>query len=163
MDRPQHDNPSPDDPSVPYVRPTRGAWRIIAVLLTLAVVLGLLVFRNLMASERYLVESWHEMGELGTTASVEGCVDGVLAWSQDCEAMKGLCDVSVTGMMVRCLEGQDRRSYCRENGTRMRDTRFGVAECDQRELESRHERAVCAASYRAVDGHCRLIIGDETL
>ncbi len=163
MDRPQHDTTGRDESSAARERPTKGAWRIIAVLLVLATVLGVLMFRNLMESERYLAQSWHEIGELGTGMSVDGCVDAVLNWSQRCEAMKGLCDLSVTGMMARCLEGQDRRAYCSDVGIRMYDTRYGVAECTRRELESRHERSVCAASYRAVDGHCRVVTRDETL
>jgi hypothetical protein len=162
MDRPEHHAQSiASEPDA--TRSTRGAWRIVVVLLLLAAVLGVVVFRNLVTSERYLAQVWHQMGDRGTALSVEGCVDEVLGWSDRCEAIKGLCDLAVTGMMVRCLEGQDRRDYCFSEAPRMQTTHFGVPECEARHLESRHDQAVCAATYRAVDGHCRLIIRDEAL
>jgi hypothetical protein len=173
MNRPEHHaqvnpdaqvNPVEDGPHDTHPsRSARGAWRIVVVLLLLAAVLGVVVFRNLVTSERYLSQVWHDMAERGTELTVEGCVDAILAWNHECEAMKGLCDLSVTGMMVSCLQGGDRRSYCAAEGSRMQTTHFGVSECSGRALSTRHEKAVCAASYRAVGGHCRQLILSEAL
>ena len=160
------DDATPTEKPPELALDTRGRQsgvRIAVLLLAAAAVLGVLVFRNLVVSESYLRGVWHEIGERGATLSVEGCVDEVIRFSDECEAIKGLCDVTVTGMMARCLGSGDRVAYCEDVGNRTRDTRFGVAECSARQLPSRHERTVCAASYRAIDGHCRQLQRDEVL
>lgn len=131
------------------------AYLVVGIVLALSTVMAIVVAFRLRQSERHLTEVQREMTEAGAELDVVGCVDAVVEWFDDCEAMSGLCDQSIMRMMGACLSGRDRAAYCADVGDTA-TTHFGNDECREREL-SRHDRKACALSYRAIDAHCQQI------
>lgn len=92
--------------------------------------------------------------------SVEGCVDEVLAWVEDCPGVSSWCQSSLPDVTNMCLLSQDRSEYCESVGDAVLTTRFGFDECSARydQIEGRYTRRYakkhCSLIFRVIAGHC---------
>lgn len=119
--------------------------------------MGIVSTFTYMSSERVLSQDLAYFRQRGTELSPEKCIDEVIQWRTNCQAMKSLCDISIARMMGTCLAAQDRKQYCVQLGRITSDTHFGFKECQQRRLSSRVKKA-CTLAYRSIDSHCKNII-----
>jgi hypothetical protein len=135
----------------------RSARLILLIMLSISLALGVLAYWRYQQSEHFIRGSMTAFERRGTEASVEQCVDEVISWTEECSAIIGLCDASVSRMMNACLRGQDRSRYCAGvPSSATADTRFGYPECKRRGVKGRTKKA-CAAAYRMLAAHCELL------
>jgi hypothetical protein len=130
-------------------------YKVIAIVLALSTAMAVFLAFRLRQSDHHLSDTQHRMEEAGASLDVPGCLDLVLDWYGECEAMAGLCQQSVSRMMGACLAAQDRTEYCDSVEGQTTTTAFGNDDCrsEERGLE-RRMRTACAASYRAIHVHC---------
>ena len=118
-----------------------------------SLIAGAWAFHMLNVSQKFVKISLAEVALKGKTSSVDDCVSVTMEWYKTCEAMKSLCDSSVSRVMRQCLIGQDRQNDCVELGQLTMDTHFGFKECQARGV-TRFTRKACANAFRAIDHHC---------
>ncbi len=145
----------PDNTAQSTTHSRTGHWgyRIIGLLMLGSLFMGGIIAWRYRQSESHLWETQAAMLEAGEQLDPVGCVDEVIDWFQNCEAMAGLCDQSIVRMMGACMAAQDRHQYCEDLDVSTASTHFGNEACREREL-GRHHRKACALSYRAIDAHC---------
>jgi len=131
----------------------RTGIKVVLLVLAVSTVLAFILLGNFKTSEKYISSSAVKFTERGGELSAEGCVDEVLAWSIECEAIKQICKESVGLMMISCLKAKERNEYCAEVLPVAADTHFGRAHCKERGYSRRHK--ACAAAYGAIDLYCR--------
>lgn len=92
---------------------------------------------------------------------VDGCVDAVLDWIEDCPGVSSWCQGSLPDVTNKCLATRDRTAYCESVGTEVGSTRFGFDECSARydaidgHYARRYAKKHCALIYRTIAGMCR--------
>lgn len=139
--------------------PRRGGLWVVGLLLAIATVLAIFASYRFSASERYLTGVHEAFVQRGQTLSVDQCVDEVLDWRSQCEAMKSLCDSNVERMMDACLNGQDRSAWCGDAGDAFGDSHFAATACSAHGID-RSDRGpwkFCGMAYRSIDMHCRTL------
>lgn len=136
-------------------RTRHAGYKVIAIILAISTAMAVFLAFRLRQSDHHLSDTQHRMEEAGASLDVAGCLDLVLDWYGECEAMAGLCQQSVSRMMGACLAAQDRTDYCDSVAGQTTTTAFGNDDCrsEERGLE-RRMRSACAASYRAIHVHC---------
>lgn len=135
-------------------------YKVVAGLLVLAVAIGVTAYYRFVQSEKHLTERFEYFVSLGPTQTVDGCLNEVLHWSENCSAMLSLCKDSVPRMMSACLDGADRSEYCAGVEDIRRMTSFGYDDCHSRQLDKVRNRA-CADAYRAIDKFCDTRFGNR--
>ena len=126
------------------------------------VVMGVGSTAKYFQSEDHIGKTLAHMVEAGKTATIEECVDEVLAWRPQCTALVGLCDGSIDRVMSACLAGQDRTNECLALREDIGHTGLGVEECRARGIERRKgQDKECAKSYGQVSAYCRELLPDE--
>jgi hypothetical protein len=89
------------------------SW-IIALTLIGTAILSLATFAawQLNRSKHYLDTSLADLKAQGATIDAPGCIQAVLNWRPQCEAMASMCDNSLGQLTDACLSSQDRSLYC---------------------------------------------------
>ncbi|MFT5434612.1 MAG: hypothetical protein ACI9OJ_005326 [Myxococcota bacterium] len=130
---------------------------VLGAIFAVSIAMGLISYGQFMDSEARIQSDFGGIRELGATVDVDGCVDAVIAWHGQCDAMKVLCDKSVGRMMEQCLDGGDRSGYCgRVDFTSNANSGFGYQQCKERGSHAtRTAKKVCGTTYRAIAFHCK--------
>ncbi|MGM0577305.1 MAG: hypothetical protein ACQEXJ_16380 [Myxococcota bacterium] len=127
---------------------------MIGTVFVLAIVLGVLAFRNYRASERHIQQSMAEFDEMGVRLDADGCVAAVLDWNGRCEAMKTLCDHAVPMAMEHCLAARDRSEVCDGLGdTETARAQWTYHKCEEHDVTRANKKA-CTNAYRALIQYC---------
>lgn len=135
-----------------------GLW-VVGIVMVFATGLAIFASYRFRSSEQYLTQAHDEFAERGEALTVSECVNSVLEWRHECEAMKSLCDSNVERMVTACIEARDRSGYCASVGDSISDSHFSAAACADHGID-RSEREpwkFCGMAYRAVDFHCRSV------
>ncbi|MCA9682990.1 MAG: hypothetical protein KC457_12395 [Myxococcales bacterium] len=144
----------------------------LRVLLTIAVVLsGLMVVFGSTTARNYDEFEAYRRATLENQEApprwqvehldVDGCVDAVLDWIEDCPGVSSWCEGSLPDVTNSCLETIDLGPYCQEVGDEVMSTRFGYGECAERydAIEGRYARRAakkhCSLIYRTLAGRCQ--------
>ena len=154
------------DPSTPIETPEeiakkggRTATLVIGGLILGSTLIAVFAYGKFVESEKQLHRDFEEMRVKGEALTISECVDEVLVWRSNCNAMVFLCDRSVGRMMEMCLDGQDRSAYCASMDTKeMTRTTFGYAECKAKGAHTdRQTKKQCGTTWRAVAAWCTSI------
>ncbi len=128
-------------------------WSMTAV----ALFMGVFAYYRYITSEKEIMSGMASMEAQGTTIDSEGCVDRVLAWHKQCDALSVMCNDAVKIAMFHCLEARDRTEDCsklKPDVVSRGQWVFGV--CKDRGTECRiRKQCPCADAYRALDSFCR--------
>ena len=143
-------------------QPDRWGKRILISVILFSIILAVYLANIYGKSAEHLAQVTDEMSIRGEELSISGCLDEVLDWLTQCEAISSLCDQSVSRMMGICLSAQNRGAYCDELGPESGDTGFGNDDCRGREMNRAGMRA-CGAAYRAIHVHCVELRAAEAL
>jgi hypothetical protein len=127
---------------------------VVGGLLAASVILGGLMYRRYVASERLVRAAAADLETRGRSLGGEECVSSVLDWGRSCAAMKVVCEEAVGPLVRTCLQARDRTDYCGTLGARL-DTHFSFERCRERGYGRRNR--LCAEAYLAVVGHCRAL------
>ena len=128
--------------------------KFVFLLLAFASLMGFYAFYNFKLANRVLRNELVSTESRGKDLSFEQCIDQVVAWVPQCEAMKSLCEAYSGGIMDACLRGRDRKQECVSIADRPTVSQFGYKECQARELGRALTKA-CANAYKALDIHCK--------
>ncbi len=122
-----------------------------------AVFMGVFAFYRYSSSERTIMQGMAAIEQEGRTLDAEGCVDAVLRWHKQCDAISVMCNDAVKIAMYHCLESRDRSADCSElkpDVVSRGQWVFGV--CKDRGTTCRiRKQCPCADAYRAFDSFCR--------
>ncbi len=142
--------PPPNSPR----KPSTGIL-VVAAIIFVGAIMGAFVYRSFAYSSAILERDRKAFIDAGLALDAEACLDRTLEWYARCDVMKALCDASVPRMLKTCLAGADRSLYCKGLGDKVRSTRFGYHECENRGLTRRTPAwKACAVSYRAIANFC---------
>lgn len=145
----------PSSVDVPSPEATTGRlWPLLAVLTLLigtGSVLGVLAFRQYVASELAMRELYRQAGEAGATLDADSCAAWTLAAQKRCTAMQSLCQGAIPGLTERCLAARDRSADCRGLGETA-DTHWSRDRCKRRGYDPRNRG--CAIAYLALAAYC---------
>ena len=130
---------------------------VLGAITILSVICSILAISQLQKSGIYLGKEVSQFTSIGKSASVEDCVDSVLSWASKCEAIRGLCESSVSKMMSACLVSQNREDYCDSVGRAVFDSHFGFQKCYARGFSKRNKP--CAEAYSTIGGYCLHVNG----
>lgn len=124
------------------------------------VVFGFLAYWRYASSEGYVAEGIPHMEAVGGELDVEGCVDEVVAWHDECdqhETNAAVCLQAVKVHMFHCLSQKDRAEACEADFPEEReDGKWVYDQCAERGTACKIKReCACAESYRATDSFCR--------
>ncbi len=150
------DQPASVQPSAPSGS-SDATWKwVVGGLGVGSVAIGIFLYSQYARSERVLMRDLDTIRDQGRALTPEGCIDAVLGWWKGCEAMSGLCDMSVPRMMMTCLQAADRSAYCSAHPSDTTAATFGKQQCKDKGFTStKQQRATCAFCYRSVDYHCK--------
>ena len=121
----------------------------------------MLAFSQYKRSDQHLVSSKQALYEAGATLDTEGCVDAVLEWFGDCQALEAVCDKAVDTMMLSCLAAQDRKAECDALEGQLDSTHLDFERCASRGLNAHEDHSkrrpsnACASTYRAFADWCK--------
>lgn len=143
-------------------RGSSGARWVLLGLLGVSTLVAVLVAWRFRVSEQYIIASLEEMEARGAELTPEGCVDAMLSWRKECEAMKSLCDSTVDRMIQACLGGQDRVTYCEALDGAAADAHYGYERCQERGLSKRDRQLwkPCGDAYKTMDQYCRHVMSE---
>ncbi len=139
------------------VRENHNAWRVLGVIGILALVLGVLAFRNIKRSIITIDKTQKSMIAAGKKLNLNGCVDRILEWKKMCGAIHVICRSSIPRMTAACLEAQERKADCRALKLKQYKTsaHFRHALCKAKGLHRRrHWKRECGAIYGTVWKYC---------
>ena len=119
--------------------------------------LALVAYNGFVRSEKTLYVEFADMKAKGRTLSAEQCVDEVLAWRDQCDAMELLCNRSIGRMMEMCLAEGQHTDFCTEVRAKPTGrTSFGFEECKAWGAHAdRKTKKICGTTYRAIAAFCR--------
>ncbi len=132
--------------------------RLVLLSMTaVALFMGVFAYYRYVTSERVIMAGMASLELKGTNLDSEGCIDEVLAWHKQCDALSVMCNDAVSIAMYHCLEARDRAPDC---GKLKPDVvsrgQWVFAVCKERGTECRHRKqCACADAYRALDSFCR--------
>jgi len=140
----------------------RTTWVVLGCIFVGSLIMGFVSYGQFMSSEQSIQADFDGMRERGASLDPEGCVDAVIAWHAECQAMKVLCDKSVGRMMEQCMAGADRHAYCAATDVSSNaHSGFGFKQCKARGAHEgkgkRLKKKVCGTAYRAIAYHCQSI------
>lgn len=129
---------------------------VLGVMAILAVVLGVFSYWRYVQSENYFATTLAVIDEQGRELDVEGCVDVVLEWHEECSANKPLCDNGVPRVMTHCLAGRDRTEACEALDLSSAKAQWVFSSCLERDTPCTNKKqCACADAYRTLDSYCR--------
>ncbi|MBI2565423.1 MAG: hypothetical protein HYV63_00135 [Candidatus Schekmanbacteria bacterium] len=131
---------------------------VVGALLAIGVLLGVVSFRGATTSGRMLRDDLARIASRSHTLTAEACVDEAIHWHRHCGAAVVMCDAFLPRVTATCLAGADRTDYCRSVAADFFSTRFDFARCSARGFAPRAMKT-CALAYRAVEAHCRRVLG----
>lgn len=140
------------------VREKHAAWKVLGIIAVLALVLGVLAFRNIKRSIITIDKTQKEMVAAGKKLNLEGCVQRVLKWKRMCGAIHVICRSSIPRMTAACLEAKQRKNACRSMklGQYKTSAHFRHSMCKARGLHRRrHWKRECGAVFGTVWKYCK--------
>jgi len=132
--------------------------RLVLLSMTaVALFMGVFAFYRYTTSEREIMAGMAEVEQKGVTLDSEGCIDHVLAWHKQCDALSVMCNDAVKIAMFHCLEARDRAQDCGKlNPDVVSKGQWVFKVCKDRGTECRiRKQCACADAYRALDSFCR--------
>jgi hypothetical protein len=123
-------------------------------LFVLAFVLGLLVFKNYMESEKAVTTSLTQLKNTAPNMSIEQCAQHTMDWYLHCNAMQQICDDTVPRMMKVCLVLGDKASQCSAYGKDIYGYNFGATQCKPY-FKNRNQKKACADTWQIIADFCK--------
>ena len=141
-------------PNTPFKRKNDFGIFIIVSLFGLAVILGGLVFVNYISSVKQVTHALSETQSMASRLSIEGCAKHNIEWYKGCNAMKQICDDTVSRMIKVCLVNGDKSSQCSKYSDKVNGYNFGYEEC-QPYLSNKNMKRACADTWQAIADYCK--------
>ncbi len=130
---------------------------VLLSMTAVAVFMGVFAYYRYVTSEREIMGAMASLEKDGVALDSEGCIDHVLAWHKQCDALSVMCNDAVKIAMFHCLEARDRADDCgklKPDVVSRGQWVFGV--CRDRGTACRfRKQCACADAYRALDSFCR--------
>lgn len=131
-----------------------GGMGVLLGLLALSAVLGVVVFFQYIRSEKIVTEALRDRQNEAPALSIEQCAQKNMDWYLHCNAMKQICDDTVTRMMKICLVGGEKAPQCAAYGEQVRGYNFGLEQC-QPYMHNRMQKKACADTWQTVADFCK--------
>jgi hypothetical protein len=127
---------------------------VVIGLFVLAFVLGIIVFRNYMQSEKIVTLSLSQMQADAPHLSIEQCAQRNMEWYTHCDAMEQICDDTVSRMIKVCLVLGDKKNQCSAYGDEVFGYNFGAKQC-QPYFKNRNQKKACADTWQNIADFCK--------
>lgn len=125
-------------------------------LFVLAGVLGVVVFRNYIQSEKVVTSALSQLKDEAPKLTIEQCAQRNMDWYIKCDAMQQICDDTVTRMMKVCLVNGDKVSQCTAYGDEVLGYNFGAAQCKPYFKNHNYKKA-CADTWQTIADFCKAV------
>ncbi|MES2614267.1 MAG: hypothetical protein V4591_02510 [Bdellovibrionota bacterium] len=125
-------------------------------LFVLAAVLGWVVFRNYIQSEKSVTAALSQIKIDAPNLTIEQCAQKNIEWYLHCDAMQQICDDTVSRMMKVCLVLGDKASQCSVYGNEVLGYNFGAEQCKPY-FKNRNQKKACADTWQAIADFCKAV------
>ena len=149
---PEHNT---EENSTPKKKKDMG-MRVVGGLFILSLVLGILVFRNYMQSEKLVTTDLNYLKLKAPSLTIEQCAQNNMSWYLKCDAMEEICDDTVTRMMKVCLVLGDKSAQCSAYGKEIYGYNFGAAQCKPY-FKKRNQKKACADTWQTIADYCKSV------
>jgi hypothetical protein len=131
--------------------------RILATIALIVCALAAFAAWQLNRSKRYLDQGIAMFQEKGKSLDAFTCIQSVISWRNECEAMASMCDNALGQMIDACLSAQDRSAYCVANHPDTSDNHSVNDMCIALGVDrkQRPEWKQCGIIIEGVRHHCR--------
>ena len=127
---------------------------VIIGLFVLAAVLGTVVFRNYIQSEKSIISALSQMQKDAPSLTIEMCAQRNMQWYKSCHVMAQICDDTVTRMMKVCLVNGNKSSQCSAFGADIFGYNFGAEQCKPF-YHNRNDKKACADTWQTIADYCK--------
>lgn len=131
---------------------------VVISIFVLASVVGFVVFKNYIRSEKAVTLALTQLQEAAPRYSIEECAQKNMDWYLHCDSMQQICDDTVTRMMKICLVNGDKSALCSIYGKEIYGYNFGYKQC-QPYFKNRSHKKACADTWQTVADFCKATFG----
>ncbi len=129
---------------------------LVIGLFVLAGLLGTVVFKNYIQSEKSVTLALTNTKEEAPHLSIEQCAQKNIEWYLKCDAMQQICDDTVKRMMKVCLVNGDKAAQCSVYGEEVKGYNFGATQCKPY-FNNRNTKKACADTWQTIADYCKAI------
>ena len=145
-----------DDKNAPFRRKGDLGIPFVIGLFVLAAVLGVVVFRSYIQSEKTVTLALTQLKTDAPKLTIEQCAQNNMDWYTHCDAMQQICDDTVPRMMKVCLVLGDKVSQCSAYGDEVLGYNFGATQCKPY-FKNRNNKQACADTWQTIADFCKAV------
>lgn len=145
-----------DDENTPFRRKGDLGIPIVIGLFVLAAVLGIVVFKNYIQSEKMVTMALTQLKADAQNYTIEQCAQKNMEWYTSCNAMQQICDDTVPRMMKICLVLGDKAAQCSAYGNDIYGYNFGASQCGPY-LKNHNNKKACADTWQTIADYCKAV------
>jgi hypothetical protein len=146
----------PENQNNPFRRKGDLGFPFVIGLFVLAAVLGVVVFKNYMESEKTVILALNQIKQEAPSLTIEQCAQKNMDWYVHCNAMQQICDDTVPRMMKVCLVLGDKVNQCSAYGDAVLGYNFGAEQCKPY-FKNRNHKKACADTWQTIADFCKSV------